>query len=242
MIKRLKIKENWLTKLPKRDGLVPTLFLISFLLMTSYIFLNNLLNAPLWMSASFETVFLKHEWWRVWTTLFAHGDLGHIASNLFLFAPFSYFLISYFGFIYFPLIGFFIGGLVNLLVLLTMPEQVHLIGVSGVVYWMGGAWLSLAWLIDRRDSKGRRILRVIAVTIVLFVPDSFKPDVSYLSHFLGYFFGIFSSLIYYLIFHKRFLKEEIVEAIPEIEPIPWYDNYLAEQAALEKAQSELTNQ
>ena len=232
MTKKFKIKENWLTKLPTKDGLVPTLFLISFLLMTSFIYLNNYFNAPLWMSASYEKVFIKHEWWRAWTTLFAHGDLSHIASNLFLFAPFSYFLISYFGLVYFPLIGFFIGGLINLLVLQTMPEEVHLIGVSGVVYWMGGAWLALAWLIDRRDSRERRILRVIAVTIVLFVPDSFKPEVSYLSHFLGYFFGIFSSLIYYLIFKKQFRKVEVFETIPEFEPIPWYDDYLAEQELL----------
>ncbi len=212
--------------MPKKEGLVPTLFLILTLLFTSYIYLHNELHAPLWMSASYEKVFIKGEWWRAWSTLFAHGDLSHIASNLFLFAPFSYFLISYFGLIYFPLVGFFVGGLVNLLVLMTMPEQVHLIGVSGVVYWMGGAWLALAWLIDRRDSKGRRILRVVAVTIVLFVPDSFKPEVSYLSHFLGYFFGIFSSIIYYIFNHKKFLKEEVLEVIPEIEPIPWYDDYL----------------
>lgn len=209
------IKENWLTKNPKSDGLNPTLFLMVLLLFTSFIYLNNYFNAPLWMSATGEKVFVQKEWWRAWTTLFAHGDLSHILGNLFLFFPFSYYLIGYFGYTFFPVFGFFAGGLVNLLVLQTMPSQVGLIGVSGVVNWMGGAWLALSWLVDRRDSAGRRILKVVAVTIVLFVPDSFKPEVSYLSHFLGYFAGIFSGIIYYYLFKKKIMADEVREVIHE---------------------------
>lgn len=209
------IKENWLTKIPKRDGLNPTLFLMCLLLFTSFIYINNLFNAPLWMSANGNQVFMQGEWWRAWTTLFAHGDLTHILSNLFLFFPFSYYLIAYFGYTFFPFFGFFVGGLVNLAVLQTMPDHVGLIGVSGVVNWMGGAWLALAWLIDRRESNGRRILKVVAVTIVLFVPDSFKPEVSYLSHFLGYFAGVLSGIVYYYLFKKKIKSEEVIEVIHE---------------------------
>jgi rhomboid protease GluP len=219
------IKENWLTKNPKSEGLNPTLFLMFLLLFTSFIYLNNYFNAYLWMSATGDQVFLKHEWWRAWTTLFAHGDLAHISGNLFLFFPFSYYLVAYFGYIFFPFFGFFMGGLVNLLVLQTMPSTVGLIGVSGVVNWMGGAWLALAWLIDRRESKGRRVLKVIAVTIVLFVPDSFKPEVSYLSHFLGYFAGIFSGIVYYLLFKKKILSEEVLEAIADDEDEDEYNTW-----------------
>lgn len=215
------IKSNWLTKNPKRDGLNPTLYLMSLLLLSSFIYLNNFFNAPLWMSATFDAVFVKHEWWRAWTTLFAHGDLSHILGNLFLFFPFSYYLIAYFGYLFFPLFGFFVGGVINLIVLQTLPPHVGLIGVSGVVNWMGGAWLALSWLIDRRDSRGRRILKVIAVTIVLFVPDSFKPEVSYYSHFLGYCFGICSGVIFFFIFKKKIEAEEIVEYLPEEEDYVW---------------------
>lgn len=218
------IKANWLTKNPKRDGLTPTLFLMSLLLASSFIYLNNLFSAPLWMSATGELVFQKHEWWRAWTTLFAHGDLSHIFGNLFLFFPFSYYLVAYFGYFFFPVFGFFAGGLVNLIVLQTMPASVGLIGVSGVVNWMGGAWLALSWLIDRRESTGRRILKVIAVTIVLFVPDSFKPEVSYLSHFLGYFAGLGSGILFYYLFKKKIDLEEIVEVIPEDENYVWGAN------------------
>lgn len=194
---------------------------MSLLLFSSFIYLNNLFNAPLWMSATFDSVFTKHEWWRAWTTLFAHGDLSHIIGNLFLFFPFSYYLIAYFGYFFFPVFGFLAGGLVNLIVLQTMPSYVSLIGVSGVVNWMGGAWLALSWLIDRRESRGRRILKVVAVTIVLFVPDSFKPEVSYLSHFLGYFAGMASAIIFYYLFKKTIEAEEVLEHIPEDENYVW---------------------
>ena len=209
------IKENFLTKLPKRNGLNSTLMLMSLLLFTSFIYINNLFDAPDWMAANGMLVFSDGQWWRAWTTLFAHGDLSHIFSNLFLFFPFSYYLISYFGYSFFPIFGFFFGGLVNLVVLHTMPVQVGLIGVSGVVNWMGGAWLTLAWLIDRRDSNGRRILKVVAVTIILFIPDSFKPEVSYLSHFTGYFGGVLSAIFYYQIFKKKIKSEEVIEVIHE---------------------------
>ena len=218
------IKANWLTKTPKSEGMNPTLFLMALLLFTSFIYLNDLFLAPQWMAATGEQVFIKHEWWRAWTTLFAHGDLSHILGNLFLFFPFSYYLVAYFGYTFFPVFGFFAGGLVNLIVLQTMPLTVGLIGVSGVVNWMGGAWLALAWLIDRRESRGRRVLKVVAITIVLFVPDSFKPEVSYLSHFLGYFAGVFSGMIYYFLFKKKFIAEEIIEVIPEEDDL-WGEDF-----------------
>jgi rhomboid protease GluP len=117
------------------------------------------------------------------------------------------------------------GGIVNLIVLNTMPEHATLVGVSGVVNWMGGAWLALAWLIDRRESKIRRFGKIIAVTIVLFIPDSFKPQISYLSHFLGYFIGMLSSVIFYYFFKSKFIKEEInatsIELPVEIEDAYW---------------------
>lgn len=220
------IKENWLTKNPKRDGLTPTLLLMSLLLFTSFIYINNFFNAPEWMSATGEKVFVEKEWWRLWTTLFAHGDLTHILGNLFLFFPFSYYLIGYFGYAFFPFFGFFAGGLVNYVVLATMPAQVGLIGASGVVNWMGGAWIALSWLVDRRESVGRRILKVTAVTIFLFVPDTFRPEVSYLSHFLGFFLGVFSAIAYYFIYHQRIKNEEVLEVIRDEEDYVWDNEWM----------------
>lgn len=219
------IKENWLTKEPTREGLNPTLYLMSLLLLASFIYLNNFFSSQSWMSASGEEVFAKKEWWRLWTTLFAHGDLPHILSNLFLFFPFSYFLIGYFGPYFFPLVGFLVGGLVNFIVLKTMPEHVSLIGVSGVVYWMGGAWITMSWLIDTRETFMRRLVKAGAVSLILFMPDSFKPEVSYMSHFLGYFFGVISAAIFYRLYKRKFKSAEVIEEICDDDDYIWGLDY-----------------
>jgi rhomboid protease GluP len=215
------IKSNWLTTNPKRDGLTPTLVLMSLLLFSSFIYLNKIFNAPLWMSATFDLVFNKHEWWRAWTAILAHGNLGHIGGNFFLFFPFSYYLIAYFGYFFFPVFGFFTGGILNLIVLQMMPSCECMIGVSGVVNWMGGAWVILAWLIDRRESHSKRILKAVIVTMILFVSDSFKPEVGYLGHSLGYLLGILNGIIFYYIFKRRIEAEIVLEHMPDNDDYVW---------------------
>ncbi len=192
-------RENWLTRKPLRDGLVPTAVLVFLLVF------GRLAEYP----ASHELVFGQHEYWRAWTTLFVHAGPGHLLSNLFLFAPFAYVLISYFGLLFFPLFGFFVGGLVNLAVLRTMPGPVILIGASGIVYWMGAAWITLAFLVDRRDRPARRLLKAFGVSMLLFLPDTYRPEVSYLTHLLGYLAGIASGLAYFAIRHRILRRAEI---------------------------------
>lgn len=209
------MKENFLTKKPATNAINSTLIMVFLLLLGSYLYLNGFFHADEWMAASGERVFHKKEYWRAWSTLFAHGDLGHIASNLVLFIPFAYFLSGYFGVFFFPFIGFFIGGLINLIVLKTMPQEVWLIGVSGVVYWMGAAWITLSYLIDRRETRGKDLVKVIGISIILFVPDSFKVEVSYLSHFLGYFFGVLTGIIYYVLRRKKFRAADVYREIIE---------------------------
>lgn len=210
----IKMSQNFLTKKPERNALNSTLLLILVLLYSSFAYLNGLFNADEWMHASGAAVFQNGQYWRAWTALFAHGDFGHIASNLFLFIPFAYFLTGYFGYIFFPFFGFLAGGFINLLVLKTMPPEVGLVGVSGVVYWMGAAWMTLSFFIERRESNGRNLVKIIGISAILFVPDSFKKEVSYLSHFLGYFLGILSGALYYLVNRSRIRgHDEFIEIV-----------------------------
>ncbi|MBI2522021.1 MAG: rhomboid family intramembrane serine protease [Bdellovibrio sp.] len=205
------IKENWLTRKPQRRALYSTLFSVLVLLLGTLVYLNNLFEATTLMPASYVSVFKQFQIWRLWTTLFAHADIQHVMSNLILFLPFAYYLASYFGFFFFPVFAFFSGGCINFVVLNTMPGDVNLIGVSGVVHWMGAAWMTLAFLIDRRESWRRRLLKVLGVSLILFIPDTFKLEVSYLSHFIGYLFGVLCALMYYLFFFRKFRDAEVLE-------------------------------
>ncbi|MBC7467566.1 MAG: rhomboid family intramembrane serine protease, partial [Bdellovibrio sp.] len=111
---------------------------------------------------------------------------------------------------------------VNLIVLKTMPLTTSLLGISGVVYWMGAAWLTLYLLIDRRKKLRYRFAIALFLCLTLFIPDKYQPQISYLSHFLGFIAGIISAFIYYGLNHKRIQAAEKIEYIydtPQPEPI-----------------------
>ena len=219
------IKENWLTKKLPKEYFPITLFLVFFLLLGSLFYQHDLFNMAQLLPATGSSVLKHKEYWRLWTALFAHADLEHILGNLFLFIPFSYYLSRNFSWIFFPLIGFLLGGLINYIVIKNLPEHVSIIGVSGVVYWMGSAWMTLLFFIDRRLPFGTRLLKISGVSLILFFPTTILPEVSYLSHFLGYIFGIISGAFYYLIYKNEFISAEITENIKD-KPAPFdWENF-----------------
>ncbi len=193
-------------------SLAATLGLV-FLALVSW---DQSLGASAWMSASATQVFVDHQWWRLWTTLFVHGDFRHLLSNAFMFYIVGVFLIGYFGTWVFPVLAIFSGGLVNLLVLRKMPALTQLIGMSGVVFWMGGFWLTLYLLIDRRRSVSQRLLRAGGAALGLYMPaEAFDPGVSYFSHLWGFVIGIAFALIYFAFNRQRFLSAEVSEEISD---------------------------
>ena len=205
------VRENWLTRKPSPRALDASVGFSAFVVFTASLYLQGTWGADHWMPASRVAVFEHGEYWRAWTTLFAHADMAHLAGNLLLLVPLAYFLSGHFGILFFPTIGLLLGGLVNLLVLLTMKSTVYLVGISGVVYWMAGAWLTLLFLIDRRQGLRYRIGRAACIVAALLVPDSYRPEVSYLSHLLGAAFGVGSGLILYLLQRRVFASAEVVE-------------------------------
>lgn len=201
------IKSNWLTRKPD-----PNAFLLTYILGLALVAAGLFSD---WISATPFQVFTQHEYWRAWTALFAHADMGHLISNSMILLPLCHFLTGYYGFWFFPFAGIFIGGITNLLVLSTMPQHVALLGISGVVNWMGSAWLTLYVIIDRRESMRRRLGVAVCLTMMLFVPETFRPEVSYLSHFVGFVLGIFSALGYYFIHRRTIEAAEVREVIVE---------------------------
>lgn len=215
------LSANWLTRKPLNDGLLVTLFCTLVLLLSSYIYIFDIFDAHSLWAGEKISLFEKHQYWRAWTALFAHADLVHIGSNLVLFFPFCYYLASYYGLLFFPFFGFFMGGIANFFVLALMPSGVSLVGVSGVVHWMGGAWMALLFLIDKRDVGMRRLIKVLGVSIMLFIPDTYNPTVSYKSHGIGFALGVFSGVLYYYINEIRIRKADVF--ITRNDDVPeWY--------------------
>lgn len=187
-----------------------------FLVLGSVIYQSNFCKLSAWMTATPQAIFEHHEYWRLWTTLFAHADLAHLLSNSLLFVILGYFLSGYFGPWLFPLAALAFGGLTNAIVLTHYPAQVALLGSSGVVYWMGGVWLSLYFAIDKRRTYFQRGLRITGVALGLFMPaSSFDPSISYGAHLGGFVLGLIYGMIYYFahraIFTQALVTEQVIE-------------------------------
>lgn len=210
------VRSTWLTQRPHRRAWFIAAWSVFLLFMGSILYWKDFAGAATWMSASGESVFSQGHFVRLWLALFAHADMGHLLSNSFLFFTLGYFLSGYFGFWVFPLAAFFCGGVVNAIVLLSYPSQISLVGVSGVVYWMGGVWLLLYFLIDVQRTRLQRALRSVGVALGIFMPSTaFDPQISYRAHFVGFVVGILFAILYYQFQRRHFLDARVIEEIPE---------------------------
>jgi rhomboid protease GluP len=212
------VRGNWLTRKIDPSAAMVAAVLTLVLFAGSLLFWKNTLNAEYWMAATRDSVVTKHEWWRAWSTLLVHADAKHLLSNCLLFFILGSFVFGYFGYLAFPVLAFAAGGLTNLLVLSGMPAGTQLIGASGVVFWMGGFWLVLYFLIERRKSLTQRALRATGVGLVLFFPaEAFQPGISYMSHFIGFISGVLFGTVFYLFNKAKIQHAEIKEVIFEFD-------------------------
>jgi rhomboid protease GluP len=215
-----KMRGNLLTKKPVPHAWLIALLAVGAVVFGSFFFWGDFLGAEEWMPVSANSIFQRHEYWRLWTALFAHAQIGHLLSNCILFVAFGYFLAGHFSWRVFPGVAFLFGGLTNLIAISTMPPKMQMIGVSAVVYWMGAAWLTLNYLIEKRGKKIQRVLRCIGVAVVLFVPETFDPQVSYVSHFSGFVLGMLWAIGYYNWNRKKIRAADRYQTVVE-EPFPF---------------------
>lgn len=210
-----KIRAHWLTRKPDSSAYTVATLSVFGLILGTFVYWTDFLNAKSWMTAIPQNVFQLHEYWRPWTALFAHSDPVHLLSNSLLFFAFAYLLYGHFGSRVFPLAALFFGGITNIIVLTTLPSDANLLGASGVVYWMGAAWLTLYLFLESRDKISRRALKALGVGVMLFVPETFHANISYLSHVVGFLLGVLWAMRYYYANKEKFLHAEVIEYVIE---------------------------
>ncbi len=161
--------------------------------------------SPLWvemMSAHLPKI-LDGEWYRLWSSLFLHADIGHWLANALGLFFFGGMILNYYGFLTFFSCFMILGPLVQYLTLLTYRHPVSLMGASGVVYLLGAVWLTLYVLVDRRRRFMSRMLRAAGVSLVVLAPAEFKPAVSYQAHLLGFLVGVPFGLLVFILQKKK---------------------------------------
>lgn len=168
------------------------------------------------LSANGYLVFEKGEYWKAFTTTLMHADFVHLGHNTIFFLAFSVLLNSYFGFWIFPVLSFVVGGIINLIALKIYDPQIYLVGISGVIYFMAAFWMTMFVGLERQMSLYRRIMITTGVSLILFFPEVFVKNVSYLAHGLGFGMGIILGIIYFKLMREKLRSNELwIEKAPE---------------------------
>ena len=149
------------------------------------------------LGISYNCFFLDGEYWRAFSALLVHADLGHFLSNGWLLFLFGWFLRDLAGVLAFPFLSILIGMVTNVLTVMTMPQGRFLVGASGMVYGMVGLWLVLFFRYTPL-SLGQRLLRSIGFVLLMLFPSTFRPEVSYMAHGIGFFLGVFVGVVFVL--------------------------------------------
>jgi len=157
-----------------------TIFLISINVLL-YIFFSFAFEDLFYQLVQINSrIFVELEIWRLFTSMFLHGDSMHLFSNmiaLLLFGTYVELNFSKFEF----LSIYFISGLIgNMFSLFLLDINVISLGASGAIFGLIGATLSL--VIVERDAP----LIILGLFYVFyFVFSSFSPGINYFAHIFG---------------------------------------------------------
>lgn len=215
-LQNIEITRTYLSEKPRPGAFLVALFFILLFFIASALHWNQSWPGDQNYLASFVNLIENSNYISAVYSLFIHGDAKHLFSNSFLFFILAGFVQSYFGWFAFPFLAMLSGVVINFIVVFSMPPETRILGVSGVVFWLGGFWLTMYLLIDIKRNWTQRILRTFGVGLMLFFPaQAFDPSTSYLSHMYGFVLGVFLALIFYFIQRKKFQKAIRYKIIPE---------------------------
>ncbi len=137
----------------------------------------------------FFAVIHKGEFWRLFTALFLHYNLLHLAFNLFALYVLGPPLERTIGAVRFGACYLIAGlgstGGVVLLTLLKIVRPAELVGASGCVMGIVGAWAG--FLIRHRHvwQAKQRLLNILLIIVIQIVFDISTPQVSTSAHLCG---------------------------------------------------------
>ncbi len=197
IIEERRLVGTLITQKPGKASFAAAAMTFAVMALCTQFYWGNIFGLAEFLPAVQTEVFKNGQWWRIFTATLIHADFGHFLSNMYMLCIFAFFVFGYFGFWVYPVTTFLLAGAVNLIAILTYAPEVRLLGASGLVYLLGGLWLSLYFLIQRQYKIFSRALRVIGIGIMIFGPTTFVPTTSYRTHAIGFFAGVLIGIFYF---------------------------------------------
>ncbi|AGW40302.1 rhomboid family membrane protein [Leifsonia xyli subsp. cynodontis DSM 46306] len=194
-------KPAWLTRATAPGAPVVTYAIIAvcvvvFLLQNAPIVGGQIMNALVYAGAySYPSGSLSpliaFEPWRMLTSLFAHANLIHLALNMYTLWVFGMVLEPMLGRLRYAALFLIAGFAGSLAVLLITPPGQEVLGASGAIFGMFGAF----FIIQRRlGGNATQILVLVAINLAVgFIPGL---NISWQAHVGGFIGGLLLGLIY----------------------------------------------
>jgi membrane associated rhomboid family serine protease len=136
----------------------------------------------LWPAA----VIVNHEYWRMFTSMFLHDGLLHIAFNMWALWIIGGFMEAAVGRLKFVILYFISGFAGSVLVLWAAPVNSLVVGASGAIFGLFGALAVHAFLNRGRDFQSRALLRNVLFLLVINLVFTFTAGaISWQAHMGG---------------------------------------------------------
>jgi rhomboid protease GluP len=144
-------------------------------------------------------VVVQGEYWRLFTALFLHGGLLHLGFNLFALYVLGPPLERSIGTIRF-VVCYLISGLasgagVMGLTLIGLVRPAQLIGASGSIMGIVGAWAGFLMRHRHAPHAKQRLANIVMIVAIQIAFDLSTPQVSMSAHLCGLIAGFFLGLI-----------------------------------------------
>ncbi len=158
-----------------------TIFLITFNTLLYFFFSFGLFDDIFYLLVQINSeVVYNLEIWRLLTSIFLHGDLLHLLSNMISLLIFGSYVELNFSKYKFVLIYFISGFLGSLFTVFFLPLNTISLGASGAIFGLIGAVLSM-FIFDRNNP----LIILGLIYAFYFVITSFRPGVNYFAHIFG---------------------------------------------------------
>jgi membrane associated rhomboid family serine protease len=145
------------------------------------------------------TVLVQHEYWRFFTALFLHGGLLHLGFNafaLYVLGPPLERSIGTMRFVLCYLIsGLASGAGVMGLTLIGLVRPAQLVGASGCIMGIVGAWGGFLMRHRHAPHAKQRLANVVMIVVIQIAFDLSTPQVSMSAHLCGLVAGFFLGLV-----------------------------------------------
>lgn len=133
-----------------------------------------------------SNVLVMHEFWRMFTSMFLHSGIIHLAFNMWALWVIGEFMEAMVGRMKFLILYFVSGFAGSVLVLLAAPVNSLVVGASGAIFGLFGALAVHAFLNRGRDFQSRGLLGNVIFLLVINLLFSFTASsVSWQAHIGG---------------------------------------------------------